>query len=103
MIAEIQDPVLLNLGPYSSVSLIRFNALYLEHVHGKVGAKAIMDDIDRRYISSIYPFVINGLFLIMSCRIAAAPSFPGLRRFPDGRGFAQWTGNDSKALMKVDT
>ncbi|TFK58421.1 hypothetical protein BDN72DRAFT_782112, partial [Pluteus cervinus] len=34
-------------------------------------------------------------------RIAAAPSFPGLRRFPQGRGFKQWTGNDSKALMKV--
>lgn len=39
----------------------------------------------------------------MSChllRIAAAPSFAGLRRFPEGRGFSQWTGDDSKALMK---
>ncbi|KAI0706396.1 hypothetical protein C8Q76DRAFT_771056 [Earliella scabrosa] len=44
-------------------------------------AKRILDDIDRR--------------------IAAAPPFPGLRRFPDGRNFSQWTGNDSKALMKV--
>ncbi|TBU25238.1 hypothetical protein BD311DRAFT_780434 [Dichomitus squalens] len=44
-------------------------------------AKRIMDDIDRR--------------------IASAPSFPGLRRFPDGRNFSQWTGNDSKALMTV--
>ncbi|KAG6819539.1 hypothetical protein H0H92_002180, partial [Tricholoma furcatifolium] len=34
-------------------------------------------------------------------RIAAAPSFPGLRRFAQGRGFKQWTGNDSKGLMKV--
>jgi hypothetical protein len=34
-------------------------------------------------------------------RIAAAPPFPGLRRFPEGRGFKQWTGDDSKALMKV--
>lgn len=34
-------------------------------------------------------------------RIAAAPPFPGLRRFPEGRNFAQWTGNDSKVLMKV--
>jgi hypothetical protein len=24
-----------------------------------------------------------------------------LRRFPEGRGFKQWTGDDSKALMKV--
>lgn len=35
------------------------------------------------------------------CRVNAAPPFPGLRRFPDGRDFAQWTGDDSKALMKV--
>ncbi|KAG2041499.1 hypothetical protein BDR03DRAFT_932314 [Suillus americanus] len=54
---------------------------YLERIHGKTRAKAVMDDIDRR--------------------IAAAPSFAGLRRFPQGRGFTQWTGNDSKVLMKV--
>ncbi|KAI1788198.1 hypothetical protein LXA43DRAFT_1097529 [Ganoderma leucocontextum] len=34
-------------------------------------------------------------------RVAAAPSFPGLRRFPHRRNFSQWTGNDSKGLMKV--
>jgi hypothetical protein len=33
--------------------------------------------------------------------IAAAPPFSGLRRFKQGRGFKQWTGDDSKALMKV--
>jgi hypothetical protein len=33
--------------------------------------------------------------------IATVPSFPGLRRFPQGRKFKQWTGDDSKALMKV--
>ncbi|OJT03664.1 hypothetical protein TRAPUB_5692 [Trametes pubescens] len=44
-------------------------------------AKRLMDEIDRR--------------------LAAAPSFPGLRRFPEGRNFSQWTGNDSKALMKL--
>ncbi|OBZ68295.1 hypothetical protein A0H81_11950 [Grifola frondosa] len=33
--------------------------------------------------------------------IAAAPPFSGLRRFHEGRGFKQWTGDDSKALMKV--
>ena len=27
--------------------------------------------------------------------------FSGLRCFPQGRGFKQWTGDDSKALMKV--
>ena len=34
-------------------------------------------------------------------RISAVPAYPGLRRFPDGRDFNQWTGDDSKALMKV--
>lgn len=34
-------------------------------------------------------------------RIAVVPPFVGLRRFPQGRGFKQWTGDDSKALMKV--
>ncbi|KAI0644717.1 hypothetical protein C8Q79DRAFT_913020 [Trametes meyenii] len=54
---------------------------YLVAKHGKAGAAVIMADIDRR--------------------IAAVPGFPGLRRFPEGRGFKQWTGDDSKALMKV--
>ncbi|KAG1871683.1 hypothetical protein F4604DRAFT_1926069 [Suillus subluteus] len=54
---------------------------YLHQTHGKTAANHIMDDINRR--------------------IAATPSFAGLRRFPQGCGFKQWTGNDSKALMKV--
>lgn len=37
----------------------------------------------------------------MDFSIALFPSFPGLRRFPQGRGFKQWTGDNSKALMKV--
>ncbi|KAF8229283.1 hypothetical protein L208DRAFT_1287368, partial [Tricholoma matsutake] len=34
-------------------------------------------------------------------RISAVPPFPGLPCFPDGCDFVQWTGDDSKALMKV--
>ncbi|KAI9431608.1 hypothetical protein H4582DRAFT_2084787 [Lactarius indigo] len=48
---------------------------------GEIRASVTLDDIDRR--------------------IAAVPAFPGLRRFPHGRRFKQWTGDDSKALMKV--
>ncbi|TFK23429.1 hypothetical protein FA15DRAFT_656761 [Coprinopsis marcescibilis] len=44
-------------------------------------ASQIMDQIDRR--------------------LAAVPPFSGLRRFKQGRQFKQWTGDDSKALMKV--
>ncbi|KAE9404082.1 hypothetical protein BT96DRAFT_989584 [Gymnopus androsaceus JB14] len=54
---------------------------YLLLKHGEKRANEIFDDIDRR--------------------LAAVPAFPGLRCFPHGRRFKQWTGNDSKALMKI--
>ncbi|KAJ7312556.1 hypothetical protein DFH08DRAFT_918007 [Mycena albidolilacea] len=54
---------------------------YLHLIHGEKRALEIIQDIDRR--------------------ISAVPEFPGLRRFPDGRDFSQWTGDDSKALMKI--
>lgn len=41
------------------------------------------------------------LLITKASSISAVPPFPGLRRFPDGRDFAQWMGDDSKALMKV--
>ncbi|KAJ7443373.1 hypothetical protein FB451DRAFT_1437560 [Mycena latifolia] len=53
--------------------------LYIEYSKGE--ADSIMDEIDRR--------------------IAATPAFPCLRHFKQGRRFKQWTGDDSKALMKV--
>ncbi|KAK6971517.1 hypothetical protein R3P38DRAFT_3336719 [Favolaschia claudopus] len=61
--------------------LVTWVGQYVEAVHTKKRAAQIMADIDRR--------------------IAAVPPFPGLRRFPEGRNFKQWTGDDSKALMKV--
>ncbi|KAI0283461.1 hypothetical protein BC826DRAFT_1093833 [Russula brevipes] len=54
---------------------------YVTAEHGNSEANEILADIDRR--------------------IAAVPPFPALQRFPEGRGFKQWTGDDSKALMKV--
>ncbi|KIK45316.1 hypothetical protein CY34DRAFT_68624, partial [Suillus luteus UH-Slu-Lm8-n1] len=54
---------------------------YLTLTHPKHEAQQIMDDIDRR--------------------IAAVAFFSGLRCFPEGRGFKQWTGDNSKVLMKV--
>ncbi|KAI9456212.1 hypothetical protein F5148DRAFT_1323925 [Russula earlei] len=61
--------------------LVEWVCNYLLAKNGERKANAILDDIDRR--------------------IAAVPPFPGLRRFPQGRRFKQWTGDDSKALMKV--
>ena len=44
------------------------------------------------------------VYQLMKCfSIAAVPLFPGLRQFPQGCGFKQWTDDDSKALMKVCT
>ncbi|TFY78106.1 hypothetical protein EWM64_g5904 [Hericium alpestre] len=65
---------------------------YLHEVHGKAEAERIMDDIDRR---------CQFADIEIPERIASAPTFPGLRRFPEGCKFKQWTGDDSKALMKV--
>ncbi|KAG2124069.1 hypothetical protein BD769DRAFT_1628798 [Suillus cothurnatus] len=61
--------------------LVAWVEKYLVVTHGQAQANIILDDIDRR--------------------IVAAPAFSGLRRFPQGRNFKQWTGDDSKALMKV--
>ncbi|THH00392.1 hypothetical protein EW026_g2107 [Hermanssonia centrifuga] len=61
--------------------LVTWVGEYLVIKHGAPAANKIMDDIDRR--------------------IAATPPFPGLRHFYEGRRFKQWTGDDSKALMKV--
>ncbi|KAG6825616.1 hypothetical protein H0H92_003051 [Tricholoma furcatifolium] len=61
--------------------LVEWVGTSLVILHGETQAKEILDDIDRR--------------------IAAVPAFPGLRRFPHGHRFKQWTGDDSKALMKI--
>ncbi|KAH9915818.1 uncharacterized protein B0H18DRAFT_1107822 [Fomitopsis serialis] len=61
--------------------LVTWVGEYLTLQHGEARAKELLDEIDRR--------------------IASTPYFPGLRRFYEGREFKQWTGDDSKALMKV--
>ncbi|KAG6808987.1 hypothetical protein H0H92_002077 [Tricholoma furcatifolium] len=61
--------------------LVTWVTNYIELSYAPNDAAKVISDIDRR--------------------IAVAPPFPGLRRFPEGRGFKQWTGDDSKALMKV--
>ncbi|KAJ3859044.1 hypothetical protein EV359DRAFT_75730 [Lentinula novae-zelandiae] len=62
-------------------SLVEWCLDYLITTHSEARANEILDDIDRQ--------------------LAAVPAFPSLRRFPHGRRFKQWTGDDSKALMKV--
>ncbi|KAF8338581.1 hypothetical protein F5887DRAFT_1077678 [Amanita rubescens] len=61
--------------------LVTWVEKYLTQKYGATYGKVMMDEIDRR--------------------IAAVPSFVGLRKFSQGRNFKQWTGNDTKALMKV--
>jgi hypothetical protein len=80
--------------------LVEWVGTYLEIKYEKAEAERIMDEIDRRYISGLHHYIysLNIKFLI---RLAATPAFPELRRFKQGRRFKQWTGDDSKALMKV--
>ncbi|KAF8545954.1 hypothetical protein OG21DRAFT_1491733 [Imleria badia] len=53
--------------------------------------------IHKQYKNGLDQVVLNDI----DRRIVAVASFAGLRRFPQGQNFKQWTGNDSKALMKV--
>jgi hypothetical protein len=80
--------------------LVTWVEQYLIAKDGKARAKEILDDIDQRFANFIYR-VQYGLFTNIYFSIAAVPPFSNLRRFPEGRGFKQWTGDDSKALMKV--
>ncbi|KAN0133618.1 hypothetical protein V8E53_008565 [Lactarius tabidus] len=45
--------------------------------------------------------LIKGTFKDHLVEISVVPPFSHLCCFPQGRGFEQWTGDDSKALMKV--
>ena len=80
--------------------LVTWIGEYLVLRHGQVRADEILDEIDRRYAG------FNSIFIIVlthvgKTRIAATPVFSGLRNFPQGRNFKQWTGDNSKGLMKV--
>ncbi|KAJ7876978.1 hypothetical protein B0H13DRAFT_2547938 [Mycena leptocephala] len=61
--------------------LVSWVSEYSHIEHREKRALEIIQDIDRR--------------------ISAVPEFPGLRWFPDGRDFNLWTGDNSKALMKI--
>lgn len=79
--------------------LVKWVTKYLESIHGKTHAKEILADIHWQCVflpSNGDQILSNSLI-----SIAAVPLFPGLPRFPEGCGFKQWTGDDSKALMKV--
>jgi len=73
--------------------------LFLEH--GEARANDILDDIDRRYVVFLRRILLIAILMMDIIRINASPLFPGLRHFYNGRRFKQWTGDDSKALMKV--
>ena len=72
---------------------------YLLEEHGEARAHEIIADIDHRCVTPHNEQ--RAAIHLEGDRISAVPAFPGLRRFPDGRDFQQWTGDDSMALMKV--
>ncbi|KAF8205468.1 hypothetical protein K438DRAFT_1963910 [Mycena galopus ATCC 62051] len=78
----IRSDVIVIKGTFKD-HLVEWVNQYFHMTYGEARALEIIADIDHR--ASISP----------------VPSFPGLRRFPDGHDFSQWTGDDSKALMKV--
>jgi len=72
---------------------------YLIVTHGKTRANEILDNIDHWYI--LQYSCDEGCCLMFHFSIAIIPLFSGVQRFPEGWGFKQWMGDDSKALMKV--
>ncbi|KIJ11315.1 hypothetical protein PAXINDRAFT_15782 [Paxillus involutus ATCC 200175] len=61
--------------------LVKWVEKNLHHHYGKAEAERRLDDIDRQ--------------------IAVVAPFAGLQCFPQGHHFKQWTGDDSKGLMKI--
>ena len=64
----------------------------------------------RRHCWKLLRTLIAGIFFLLFCfmdpnlshfSISAVPPFSGLCWFPDGPDYKQWTGDDSKVLMKV--
>ncbi|KAH9026439.1 hypothetical protein EDB85DRAFT_2149155 [Lactarius pseudohatsudake] len=84
--------------------LVNWVTNYLYIVHRKAGAKERLADIDwwrMAFTTEPKQLIWNAYLRNPSFRIAAVSSFPGLQQFPEGHGFKQQTGDDSKALMKV--
>ncbi|KAJ6631644.1 hypothetical protein B0H10DRAFT_2159848 [Mycena sp. CBHHK59/15] len=84
--ADIHELILMDLlhqviKPTFKDHIVDWVEEYICAEHEKPEADRILADIDRR--------------------IAVTPPFPGLRHFHVGHGYKQWTGNDSKGLMKV--
>ena len=69
---------------------------FLKLAHFASGSNMIMDDIDHWYVIFVYLSI-----KLIENSLALVPPFGGLRSFPNGQRFKQWTGDDSKALMKV--
>ena len=72
---------------------------YLKKQHRPTEAKCVLNEIDQRLALTLK--LVSSLSNLTTHRISLAPPFPGLHQFKQGRNFQQWTGDDSKALMKV--
>ena len=79
--------------------LVNWVQEYLEKRHGVSESKRVLNEIDQRCVPMSRTFC--SFCNILLDRISLAPLFPGLCQFKQGRNFQQWTGDDSKALMKV--
>ena len=71
---------------------------YLKIAYSSSKGSQILNEVNQR---SVAIFNQPSIISYPPLRIALVPLFPDLRRFKQGQNFQQWTGNNSKAFMKV--
>jgi hypothetical protein len=73
---------------------------YLKIMYEKAEAEQILDEINWQYVYHLYSFHLHS-FMALYFRLAVTPVFPELWKFKQGCQFKQWTGDDSKVLIKI--
>ncbi len=80
--------------------LVTWLMTYLVRERGQKQEDKMIDKIDWRYTLFSY-LQFQSLTYTSMTRIAITPAFSGLRNFPQGCNFTQWTEDNFKGLIKV--
>ncbi|KAG1857039.1 hypothetical protein DFJ58DRAFT_716023 [Suillus subalutaceus] len=107
------SPSLLRCQEHTDLLVQELQHVHLWHEYGIIQEVMLFTnnfpqaDIHKLISPDILHQIIKGTFKdhlvnwVEDYLITAVAPFAGLQRFPEGHGFKQWMGDDSKALMKV--